>query len=78
MRIEDTDQERSEDRYEQSQKDVLRWAGLQWDEGPDLDPEKLPTSLGPYRQSERGSLYQTHAEKLISQDKGLLLFLHGG
>src|SRR5205085_653928 len=36
MRIEDTDLERSEARYEQQLFDDLKWLGLDWDEGPDI------------------------------------------
>ncbi|KAJ9200850.1 hypothetical protein DTO027B5_6663 [Paecilomyces variotii] len=39
----------------------LHWAGLQWDEGPTVGGPH-----GPYRQSERTSLYRTHAHELIS------------
>ena len=35
LRIEDTDQERSEARYETQLIEDLRWLGLDWDEGPD-------------------------------------------
>lgn len=38
----------------------MRWAGLQWDEGPEVGGP-----YGPYRQSERTSLYQEHAQKLL-------------
>ncbi|KAJ9638773.1 Glutamate--tRNA ligase mitochondrial [Coniosporium tulheliwenetii] len=38
----------------------LRWAGLQWDEGPEVGGPH-----GPYRQSERTPLYQSHAHKLL-------------
>jgi glutamyl/glutaminyl-tRNA synthetase len=36
LRIEDTDLERSETRYEQQLLADLRWLGLDWDEGPDI------------------------------------------
>lgn len=38
----------------------LRWAGLQWDEGP-----LVGGPHGPYRQSERLPLYESHIEKLL-------------
>ena len=44
LRIDDTDAERSRREYEVQLMDDLQWLGLTWDEGP-------------YRQSERGSLY---------------------
>jgi glutamyl-tRNA synthetase len=34
----------------------LRWLGLDWDEGPDVDGDH-----GPYRQSERRDIYLEHA-----------------
>ena len=60
LRLEDTDRERTIPGAEASLYDDLRWAGLQWDEGPDCGG-----SLGPYRQSERTLLYKDHAVKLI-------------
>ncbi|MGQ4808357.1 Glutamate--tRNA ligase [Candidatus Entotheonellaceae bacterium PAL068K] len=60
IRIEDTDQTRSERRYEAAILHSLRWIGLQWDEGPDVGGP-----CGPYRQSERLHTYQEHAHHLI-------------
>lgn len=55
LRIEDTDVERSEARYEASIMDDLKWLGIKWDDGP-------------YRQSERTELYRDFAQSLL--DKG--------
>ena len=53
FRIEDTDAARdSEESYAQI-LDSLRWLGLDWDEGIDAGGEH-----GPYRQSQRGEIYQ--------------------
>ncbi|MGV6807582.1 MAG: glutamate--tRNA ligase [bacterium] len=60
LRIEDTDQVRSTAESEQMILDSLRWLGLDWDEGPDVGGE-----FGPYRQSDRTSIYQQHAQQLI-------------
>lgn len=60
LRIEDTDQARSTEQSEQMIYDSLRWLGLDWDEGPDKGGD-----FGPYRQSERGEIYQQHAQQLI-------------
>ena len=60
LRIEDTDLARSTSESEQSIFDALRWLGLEWDEGPDVGGEH-----GPYRQSERRSIYTTHADQLL-------------
>ncbi|OPY65206.1 MAG: Glutamate--tRNA ligase [Syntrophorhabdus sp. PtaU1.Bin002] len=55
VRMEDTDMERSDVKYETSIMDDLKWLGITWDEGP-------------YRQSERIDLYRAHAQNLL--DKG--------
>ena len=66
LRIEDTDTERSTQESEKTIIDDLKWCGLDWDEGPDVDGE-----YGPYRQSERvkKGVYQKYAEKLINLQK---------
>jgi glutamyl-tRNA synthetase len=56
LRIEDTDRARSSEEFEQDLLDNLRWLGLSFDEGP-------------YRQSERGPLYEEAATRL--SEKGL-------
>ena len=69
LRIEDTDLERSEARYETQLLDDLKWLGLDWDEGPDVG--------GPYasyRQSDRLEIYREHAERLLSEHKAYLCF----
>lgn len=60
LRIEDTDQKRSTAESEQAILDALRWAGLEWDEGPDVGG-----GLGPYRQSERREHYEAHCQSLV-------------
>ena len=60
LRIEDTDQARSTAASEQQILESLRWLGLQWDEGPDLGGP-----AGPYRQSERASIYAEHIDRLL-------------
>lgn len=52
FRIEDTDKERSTDESLNSIIDLMRWLGLDWDEGPEVGGP-----FGPYKQSERGDLY---------------------
>jgi glutamyl-tRNA synthetase len=56
LRIEDTDRERSRSEFERAQVEDLEWLGLSFDEGP-------------YRQSERGELYEDGARRLT--DAGL-------
>jgi len=60
LRIEDTDQTRSRPEYEENIYEALKWCNITWDEGPDVGGP-----FGPYRQSERFSIYQEHALKLL-------------
>src|SRR5260221_1133055 len=60
LRIEDTDRTRSTPESEAAILRALRWVGLQWDEGPDVGGPG-----GPYRQSERAEIYQTHVQTLL-------------
>jgi glutamyl-tRNA synthetase len=59
LRVEDLDPQRSRPEHEQRQLDELRWLGLDWDEGPDVGG-----AHGPYRQSERGELYEAALARL--------------
>jgi glutamyl/glutaminyl-tRNA synthetase len=69
LRIEDTDRERSSEEYEKAIMEDLRWLGIEWDEGPDVGGE-----FGPYRQSERLSLYREHVQKLLKEGKAFYCF----
>jgi nondiscriminating glutamyl-tRNA synthetase len=69
LRIEDTDLERSQTRFEPQLIADLRWLGLDWDEGPDVGGP-----YGPYRQSERLDLYHQQAERLLSEGRAYLCF----
>ena len=60
LRIEDTDQVRSTKESENGIYESLAWLGLNWDEGPDKGGP-----YGPYRQSERLSIYKEYIQKLI-------------
>ncbi len=53
LRVEDIDAPRTVPGAEARMLDDLRWLGLDWDEGPDV-----AGPAGPYRQSERGDIYQ--------------------
>ncbi|PLR96345.1 glutamate--tRNA ligase [Bacillus sp. T33-2] len=64
IRIEDTDKKRNIEGGEQSQLNYLKWLGIDWDESVDVGGE-----YGPYRQSERGSIYEKYNEELLN--KGL-------
>ncbi len=54
LRIEDTDQSRSTEEAIGAILDGMQWVGLDWDEGP-------------HRQTERMDLYRQHAMKLLDQ-----------
>lgn len=69
LRIEDTDVERSNPEYEKSILEGLRWLGLDWDEGPDIDGNH-----GPYRQSERAEIYKKYAQRLLDGKKAYHCF----
>ncbi|KAK0827897.1 Glutamate--tRNA ligase mitochondrial [Friedmanniomyces endolithicus] len=60
LRIEDTDQTRLVPDAEKRLYEDLHWAGLQWDEGPQVGGPH-----GPYKQSERREIYQKHAHDLL-------------
>src|SRR5260221_5764255 len=53
LRVEDTDQRRTQEESRAGIMDGLHWVGLQWDEGPDIGGR-----FAPYIQSERLELYQ--------------------
>jgi glutamyl-tRNA synthetase len=75
LRIEDTDLERSETRYEAQLIQDLHWLGLDWDEGPGLDdPQTEKGDFGPYRQSERLAIYAEHTERLLAEGKAYRCF----
>jgi glutamyl-tRNA synthetase len=69
LRIEDTDQSRFVTGAEQYIYDCLAWAGLVPDESPLHGGE-----FGPYRQSERKSLYREYAERLINSGHAYYAF----
>lgn len=52
LRIEDTDIERTREEWVEGIQRTLRWLGLDWDDGP-------------YRQSQRGHLYDAAVDKLL-------------
>ncbi|MDE3201182.1 MAG: glutamate--tRNA ligase [Acidobacteriota bacterium] len=75
LRIEDTDLERSEARYETQLLEDLHWLGLDWDEGPGYQSGDLENgSFGPYRQSERLLIYAEHTGRLLDEGKAYRCF----
>jgi len=69
LRIEDTDRQRSLPEYEKNILDGLAWLGLDYDEGPDQ-----PGPYGPYRQSERQSIYEDYIQRLLTEKKAYRCF----
>ena len=69
LRIEDTDQTRYVEGAEQYILDCLEWCGISPDEGP-----MKPGDYGPYRQSERKSMYREYAEKLVESGHAYYAF----
>jgi nondiscriminating glutamyl-tRNA synthetase len=61
LRIEDTDLKRSTTVHDASIINDLAWLGLRADEGPDVGGPH-----GPYRQSERASLYEAGVQQLLA------------
>jgi len=74
VRIEDTDTERSEKKFELEILESLSWLGLMWDEGPAAVSDKRQGTgdknyvgnYGPYRQSERKDIYKKYIERLLA------------
>lgn len=56
LRIEDTDRTRSTEEYIDAIIEGMKWLGLDWDEGP-------------YRQTDRLSIYKSYADKLLKEGK---------
>jgi glutamyl-tRNA synthetase len=61
LRIEDTDLERSDVKYEKDIIEGLKWLGLDWDEGP-------------YRQSERLDIYEKYVNQLLDEGAAYYCF----
>lgn len=60
LRIEDTDLERSDIKYEKDIVESLKWLGLNWDEGIDVGGD-----FAPYRQSKRIHTYSKYLKILL-------------
>ncbi len=69
LRIEDTDRARFVEGAVENLVQTLRWAGLEFDEGPGK-----PGPSGPYVQSERLSLYRQHVDKLLKRGDAYYAF----
>jgi glutamyl-tRNA synthetase len=69
LRIEDTDRSRSRPEYEKNIYEALHWAGIRWDEGPDIGGP-----FAPYRQSERTEIYRKYCQQLLDTGKAYKCF----
>lgn len=63
LRIEDTDRTRYVEGAVENLLNMLHWAGLDYDEGPQKDGP-----YGPYFQSQRLDIYKEHVDRLIAGD----------
>ncbi|MFT7522145.1 MAG: glutamyl/glutaminyl-tRNA synthetase, partial [Kiritimatiellia bacterium] len=61
LRIEDTDRARSTQESTRGILRDMRWLGLLWDEGPEMDKGR-----GPYLQSQRLHVYGPHFDELLA------------
>jgi len=61
LRMEDTDKERSQKEYADDILDGLKWLGLDWDEGP-------------FYQTQRMDIYRAYLQKLIEENKAYHCF----
>lgn len=64
LRIEDTDQSRSEEKFTESMLSDLTWLGMHWQEGPNVGGPNMP-----YFQSQRAEIYAHYYREL--EEKGL-------
>lgn len=64
LRDEDLDTQRARADYAVAMLEDLRWLGIEWREGPDIDSLPGGGPVAPYRQSERGEFYRAAWEQL--------------
>jgi len=69
LRIEDTDRNRYVEGAAENLIETLKWAGLEYDEGP-----KREGDCGPYYQSQRLDTYKKYSEELIKNSKAYYCF----
>ena len=69
FRIEDTDAQRDSEESYLALLDALRWLGLDWDEGPEVDGP-----YGPYRQSQRSEIYRDVVARLVEAGEAYYAF----
>ena len=69
LRIEDTDKERNSEAFLKLIYESMTWLGLDWDEGPNPSGLGERGGLGPYRQSQRGAIYESYKQKLLANGR---------
>jgi len=69
LRIEDTDRNRFVEGAVENLISSLKWAGLQFDEGPEIGGD-----FGPYMQSQRLNIYKKYSDELIEKGKAYYCF----
>jgi glutamyl-tRNA synthetase len=69
FRVEDTDPDRDSEESYRALLDALRWLGLTWDEGPEVDGP-----YGPYRQSQRSEIYHDVVARLLTAGEAYQAF----
>ncbi len=69
LRIEDTDQARNSEQFLKLIYDSMTWLGLDWDEGPNPNGVGERGNYGPYRQSQRGAIYQKYKQQLLASGR---------
>ena len=69
LRIEDTDVNREVEGAVETIYRNLKWAGIKYDEGPDIGGP-----YGPYIQSQRLEIYKKYADKLVENNKAYHCF----
>ena len=69
LRIEDTDSSRFVEGAEQYIEEAFEWLGLEFDEGPSAGGK-----YGPYKQSERKSIYKQYVTKLLDAEAAYIAY----
>ena len=69
LRVEDTDQARKTEGAVENLLSTLKWAGLEYDEGPEKEGP-----FGPYYQSQRRNIYNKYIDRLLAEGKAYRCF----
>lgn len=74
LRLEDTDADRTDEKFVQGMCEGFRWLGINWDEGPEFGGEPARGEYGPYRQSQRRDLHRREGLRLVEEGKAYRCF----